>query len=112
MNVEERSIIGTDCPEFPSNVRLFEDQSRQMHARLHVGQIIQNLIQAIEISRAEFCQHLPRVASDPFGKRHDMGFYDIHAGLAILAASRKIMLIQFMLMGVVNIVHNVWSYLG
>jgi hypothetical protein len=35
-----------------------------------------------------------------------MRFYDIHAGLAILAASRKIMLIQFMLMGIVNIVHN------
>jgi hypothetical protein len=37
-----------------------------------------------------------------------MGFYDIHAGLAILAAARKIMLIQFVMMRVINIVHNVW----
>jgi hypothetical protein len=81
-------------------------------ARWYVGQIIQDLIEPVKISRAQRLKHFPGISFNPRSKRHYMGFYDIHAGQAILAAFREVIFIQFVLMVVTNIVHNIMALIS
>ena len=64
-----------------------------------------NLIEPIKVVGIKCRQHLSIIFFYPLGKRHDMWFYYIQTGLAILAAAQEIMVIQLVFVGIINIMH-------
>ena len=92
----------TDLISSSSRIRL-----RQVWPRVHVRQIIQKLIEAIEFVRRQRRQHLGGVFSDLAGKCQDVGFDDIETGLAVLTAPQEFMVVEFVLVKIVDVVHGI-----